>query len=243
MKGSEDDASMESESSSDSSSSSSSVSNSQDDSSDLLSAEAEDAAMEGGEDEMSEGVLGDQEEVKNQEQQESGNNSSEESSDESEEVGVALGRERRQAKPNMMDDHIYFVKKSKREDCQYFVKKRQDTDFEPQLTKSQLLAKRQAKLAAKQFERQKQKTIKEVNKPPTSLDFTTIQPSEDAELMDSITQMRQKIRNQFVAKITTCLEGHTCFGEKGSSTFIQSIKAIALELEDMVATKYPLVDN
>ena len=65
MKGSEDDASMESESSSDSSSSSSSVSNSQDDSSDLLSAEAEDAAMEGGEDEMSEGVLGDKEELKN----------------------------------------------------------------------------------------------------------------------------------------------------------------------------------
>ena len=46
-----------------------------------------------------------------------------------------------------------------------------------------------------------------------------------------------------MAKITTCLEGHTCFGEKGSSGFNQSIKALALELEDMVANKYPLVDN
>ena len=40
------------------------MSNSQDDSSDLASVQGEDASMEGGEDEMSEGVLGDQEEEK-----------------------------------------------------------------------------------------------------------------------------------------------------------------------------------
>ena len=41
--------------------------------------------------------------------------------------------------------------------------------------------------------------------------------------MDSIAQMRKKLRNQFMQKIATCLEGHTCFGEKGSSGFQKSV--------------------
>lgn len=68
----------------------------------------------------------------------------EQSSESLEEQGLASGRERRQIKPNLMDDHIYFVKRSKTE---------QQT--QPPISKSQLRAKRLAKQAAKEFEKQK----------------------------------------------------------------------------------------
>ena len=55
--------------------------------------------------------------------------------------------------------------------------------------------------------------------------------------------MRQRIRSEYKTKIQNCLEGHTCFGDKGSPEFKQAVKALTLELEDLVANKYPMVDN
>ncbi len=75
------------------------------------------------------------------------------SSDSIEEQGLASGRERRQIKPNLMDDHIYFVKK-----------KTQEQQSQPPISKSQLKAKRLAKLAAKEFERQKMKAQRSMPK-------------------------------------------------------------------------------
>lgn len=100
-----------------------------------------------------------------------------------EEIGVAAGRERRTIKPNMMDDHIYYVKQ------------RTHQVDRPQLTKSQIEAKRQAKIAAKQFEKQKLKTDKTVVKPVEQLDFNNFSLSEDAQLQDNIAKMRLRIRD------------------------------------------------
>jgi hypothetical protein len=67
-----------------------------------------------------------------------------EMSEESEDGGIAQNRARREVKPNLMDDHIYFFKKP-------------SVTNEPTESRKAILAKRIAKQAAKEFEKQKLK--------------------------------------------------------------------------------------
>ena len=116
------------------------------------------SGAEGGEDEMSE-------------QNEGAESEQEEEDDD--EAGIAVRRERREAKPNMMNDHIYFNKISKHAD---------DSNRASITTKSQLRERRAAKQAAKEFERQKQKAAKSTPKIETNLDFSKFQIADDDEV-------------------------------------------------------------
>lgn len=98
----------------------------------------------------------------------------EQSSESLEEQGLASGRERRQIKPNLMDDHIYFVKRSKTEQTQ------------PPISKSQLRAKRLAKQAAKEFEKQKLKVTRSTPKIDTQVDFSKYSLADDDVVSNSI---------------------------------------------------------
>lgn len=84
-----------------------------------------------------------------------------------------MGREKREIKPNQMDDHVYFTKKRNEND-------------EIIVSKSQLKAKRLAKQAAKDFERQKLKAQKTVPKIEAPLDFTKFSLADDDEVSNSI---------------------------------------------------------
>lgn len=114
------------------------VSNSQD-SSDV------EEAVEGGEEEIDENNF----EKDKQANSSSSDSSDSSDSDDSDAVGVAAGRQRREPKPNLMQDHIYFVKPTMREDKDQNLSKSQ---------LKQLKVRREAKNAAKEFERQRCKT-------------------------------------------------------------------------------------
>ena len=107
---------------------------------------------------------------------------------------IAVRRQRRQAKPNMMDDHIYFASQ------------KQNVSKSQQLW--QLRERRQAKQAAKEFQKQKQKAEKQkqASKVETNLDFSKFSIADDDEVNNQINQMKMRIRKQSKDQIKAALQ-------------------------------------
>ena len=135
-----------------------------------------------------------------------------------------MGREKREVKPNQMDDHVYFTKK--RNEDQVVV-----------VSKSQLKAKRLAKQAAKDFERQKLKAQKAVPKIEAPLDFTKFSLADDDEVSNSINQMKQRIRNQSRTQLSSSLKQHKCIGDNATTEVQQIIRQFVLDIEELISKK------
>jgi hypothetical protein len=79
-------------------------------------------------------------------------------------------------------------------------------------------------------------------KPQEQLDFNRLQAVPDAELIDSLNQMKERIRKQSRDSIYSCLKQNSCLGDFAEAETQQKVRTVTAELEELVHKRHPQID-